>query len=309
MPHDHAHAHDHAGHAHVPAADTADARRRVAIAAVLTAGFMLAEVAGGLISGSLALLADAAHMLTDAASLALAWVGFWLAAKPADDARSYGFARMKILAAFANGLALVALAVWITWEAAERLMAPQEVMGGLLLAVAVVGLVVNLACFAILHGGDREDLNLRGALWHVAGDLLGSVAAIAAACVILLTGWMPIDPILSVAVALLVGWAGFRIARQAGHILIEGAPPGLSPADIARRLAEDVPGVAGVSHVHAWAFTERRPMVTLEVDADAEACPETVRRAVKAHLSEVFDVSHSTVEVRSRPRAVADTAS
>lgn len=278
---------------------TADSRRRVALAAMLTAAFMLAEVTGGLISGSLALLADAAHMLTDAGSLALAWLGYKLGERPADPQRSYGFGRMKILAAFTNGILLVILGFWIIWEAIHRLLDPVEVLGGVLMAVAIGGLAVNVIAFLILHGGNRDDLNLKGALWHVAGDLLGSVAAIGAAIIIMTTGWMAADPILSVLVAVLVMVAGVRIARQSGHILLEGTPEGLYPADISRDLIDHVEGLADVGHIHAWALTETKPLVTLEVTARPGVCMDTLRRAVKARLAERFDVSHATVEVIS----------
>lgn len=279
----------------------ADSRRRVAIAAVLTAAFMFAEIAGGLISGSLALLADAAHMFTDAGSLILAWIGYKLAERPADSARSYGFARMKILAAFTNGILLILLGIWIIWEAVHRLLAPVEVMGNLMLVVAAGGLLVNIAAFFVLHGGNQEDLNLRGALWHVAGDLLGSVAAIAAAGIILWTGWTPADPILSALVAVLVLVAGVRIMRQSGHILLEGTPEGLSVSSIVSDLTRNVSGVTHITHVHAWSLTESRPMITLEVSAAPGANPETVRRDVKARLASEFNVSHATVEVVSTP--------
>lgn len=297
MAHDHSHAH---GHVHVHG-DSKDARRRVALAAWLTFGFMIAEVIGGVVSGSLALLADAAHMLTDAGALALAWLGFRLAERPADAKRTYGFHRVKVLAAFTNGIGLLVLAVWIVWEAVERLLSPGEVMGGLMLSVAALGLLVNIVAFAILHGGDREDLNMRGALWHVAGDLLGSVAAIVAALVIISTGWMPIDPILSILVAILVAVGGVRLAREAGHILLEGAPAGISCEEIAESVRTHVAGVMRVDHVHAWSLNEARPLVTLDVHIAAGACPETVRRETKAHLKAVFDVSHVTVEVVSEP--------
>ncbi|MEQ9314366.1 MAG: cation diffusion facilitator family transporter [Henriciella sp.] len=301
MAHDHSHAHDGHGHGHAhahPSADTADGRKRVAIAAVLTFSFMIAEIVGGVISGSLALLADAAHMLTDAGSLALAWFGFKLAERPADDQRSFGFARFKVLAAFVNGLALIALAVWIVWEAFHRLMEPQPILGGVLLAVAAAGLIVNIIAFWILHGGDREDLNMRGALWHVAGDLLGSVAAIAAAIMILYTGWTPIDPILSAVVAVIILVGGIRITRQSAHILIEGVPSGLEPADIKADLEAHVENAQKVTHVHAWALTEQKPLITLEVVARDGVCLDALRLAVKARLKEHFGVSHATVEVR-----------
>ena len=300
---EHAHTHDHASHGAHDHADmgTADSRRRVAIAGVLVAVFMLAEIIGAMVSGSLALLADAAHMLTDAASLGLAWLGYKLGERPADPLRSYGFVRMKILAAFTNGICLVLLALWIVWEAVHRLLDPVEVLGGIMLWIAIGGLVVNILAFWILHGGDQHDLNLQGAMWHVVGDLLGSVAAIVAAIVIMTTGWMPADPILSVLVALLVGFAGIRIARQSGHILLEGAPEGLAPDEVAADLTEQLEDVTRVTHIHAWLLTENEPLMTLEVTARPGACLETVRREVKARLEQRFKVSHATVEVVSAP--------
>jgi len=303
MAHDHSHAHGHDGHNHAhhhhaPSVDTADARKRVALAALLTFLFMIAEVVGGVISGSLALLADAAHMLTDAGSLALAWLGFKLAERPADDQRSFGWARFKILAAFVNGMALLVLAAWIIVEAIQRLITPEPVMGDVLMAVAVAGLLVNIIAFFLLHGGDQEDLNLQGALWHVAGDLLGSVAAIAAAVVIMTTGWMPIDPLLSILVAALIVIGGVRITLQSAHILIEGVPSGLEPADIKADLEAHLEGALSVDHIHAWALTEQKPLVTLDVTARDGTCLDALRQAVKDRLAEKFNVTHSTVEVR-----------
>lgn len=300
--HSHAHSHAHHDHGHSHGvADTTDGRRRVAIAALLTFAFMIAEVVGGLISGSLALLADAAHMLTDAGSLALAWIGFKLAERPADQTRSFGWARFKVLAAFVNGLTLLLLAVWIIFEAIQRLMAPEPVMGHLLLGVAVLGLVVNLIAFRVLHGGDQEDLNMRAALWHVAGDLLGSVAAIAAALVIMSTGWMPIDPLLSVLVALIILVGGIRVVRSTAHILIEGVPPGLSTAAIKSDLEDQLDDAVSVDHIHAWALNETKTLVTLDVEARSGACVESLRRAVKARLHDKFGIDHVTVEIQSTP--------
>lgn len=290
-----AHIHEHT---HPPAdLDTRDARSRVAAAALLTGGFMVAEVAGGLVSGSLALLADAAHMMTDSASLALAWLGYRLAERPADATRTFGFGRVPILAAFANGLGLIVLAIWIVIEAAGRLTNPQPVMGDVLLLIAVGGLVVNLIAFAILHGGARDDLNLRGALWHVAGDLLGSLAAIAAAGVILLTGWTPIDPLLSVLVAGLVTIAGWRIVRESGHILMQGAPPGLDCAVIKADIAKNAGDIDRIVDFHVWAITETSPMATVVAVAARGVSPDRVRNAIKDRLRAKFGIDHSTVEV------------
>ena len=304
MAHTHSHGHGLGSHEHKhhhAVTETADARKRVAFAAALTFAFMIAEVIGGVVSGSLALLADAAHMLTDAGSLALAWLGFKLAERPADSARSFGWARFKILAAFVNGILLLLLAAWIIFEAIQRLLDPAPVMGEVLMGVAVAGLLVNIIAFFLLHGGDQEDLNLQGALWHVAGDLLGSVAAIAAAFVIMFTGWMPIDPLLSMLVAALIIFAGVRITLQSAHILIEGVPSGLSPGDIKADLEANLPDAAKVTHIHAWALTEQKPLVTLEVVARDGACLDTLRREVKMRLQETFGVAHSTVEVHKAP--------
>jgi len=298
----HNHAHDHAhgdcehGHSHGDTS-TSDGRRRVAISFFLIASFMFVEVAGGLISGSLALLADAAHMLTDAASLALAWIGYKLAAKPADETRTFGFARFRILAAFTNGLALIVLAVWIMIEGIQRLQAPQPVMGQLLLGIAFVGLVVNMLCFAVLHGGDRQDLNLRGALWHVAGDLLGSVAAIIAAIIIIQTGWLPIDPILSMLVAVLVISAGIRITKQAGHILVQGAPAGLTPQIIEEDLKAHVDGIASLSDIRIWSLTEKDTIATLCVSPAEGQTTDPLCTRIRARLAEAFAIKQLTIEI------------
>lgn len=295
--HTHGHSHDHGA----ATTNTADGRRRIAIAALLTFAFMIAELVGGVISGSLALIADAAHMLTDAGSLALAWLGFKLAERPADQTRSFGWGRFKVLAAFVNGLTLILLAGWILLEAAQRLRDPEPVMGTVLLVIATLGLVVNLVAFRILHGGDQEDLNMRAALWHVAGDLLGSVAAIAAALVIIGTGWMPIDPILSALVAIIILVGGIRIVRSTAHILVEGVPPGLSVEAIRADLLASVPEARTVDHIHAWALNERKILVTLDVEAETGVCLESLRKAVKARLKEAFSIEHATVEIRSEP--------
>jgi len=178
--------------------------KRVQLALALTGTFMLVEVAGGILSGSLALLADAGHMLTDTMALALSAVAFRVSSRPADEKRSYGYQRFQILAAFVNGLSLLVIVGWILFEAVQRILSPPLVMGQTMLVVAAAGLVINIIVFVVLHGGDQENLNMRGAALHVLGDLLGSIAAITAALIILSTGWMPIDPILSVGVALLI---------------------------------------------------------------------------------------------------------
>jgi cobalt-zinc-cadmium efflux system protein len=282
------HDHSHQGHTN---------ETRLGIAALLTGVFMLAEIAGGLISGSLALLADAGHMLTDFAALALAWFAFRLARRPADWQRTYGYDRFQILVAFANGLALFAIAAWILIEAWQRLAEPRPVLGGIMLAVASAGLAVNLIAFWLLHGADQDNLNVRGATVHVMGDLLGSIAAIVAAGVILTTGWTPIDPLLSVLVAVIILRSAWHVVREAGHILLENAPRELDSRDIARAITSGVDAVLDVHHIHLWAITQKRQMITLHVKIAPEADgPETVK-TVKFLLHDRFGLDHATVEI------------
>ena len=299
----HAHGHGHHHHA-APPRDAANARA-VGLAAAVTGGFMVVEVVGGILAGSLALVADAGHMMTDFAALSMAWLAFRVARRPADARRTYGFDRLSVLAAFVNGLALFAVAVWILIEAVRRLAEPHPVAGGLMLTVAAAGLLVNVAAFWILSRGDRGNLNLRAALLHVAGDLLGSVAAILAALVILGTGWTPIDPILSVLVAFLILYSAWNVVRESAHILLEGAPPGADPDGIAEDLRASVPEVIEVRHLHAWSISESRPMVTLEALISADADPEAARRAIKSRLAEQFGFDHVTVEVQDERAADA----
>lgn len=274
--------------------------RRLLWALVLTGGFMLAEAVAGVLSGSLALLADAGHMLTDAAALGLSWWAARVARRPATPERSFGHHRFQVLAALVNGSALIVVAAWIAVEAARRLAQPVEVLGGMMLAVALLGLAVNAASFALLHGGSRGNLNVRGALLHVAGDMLGSVAAIVAAGVILLTGWTPIDPLLSVLVALLILRSAWRLAAEAWHILMEGAPEGLDAARLSADLVAHVPGVVAVDHVHLWSLTPERPLVTLDARIAPGADHEAVLRALRERLAQAHGLPHATIEVSRR---------
>lgn len=271
-------------------------------AAVLTAGFMAAEFAGGLIANSLTLIADAVHMLTDSVALGLAWWAFREARRPATPELTYGRDRMPVLIAFANGIVLLLLTAWITWEAIGRLLAPEPVAWAPMLAVAWLGLLVNVAAFLILSGGSRENLNIRGALLHVLSDLLGSVAAIVAGTVILLSGWTPIDPILSLVVAGLILRTTARLLADASHVLLEGAPRGATGADIARDLDEAVPGVARVHHVHAWSISEERLMATLHAELAPGTDPQTAKDALRQRLADRFGVDHVTIEIEEPRR-------
>ena len=269
------------------------------LAALITGLFMFAEVAGGIAAGSLALLADAGHMLTDFASLSLAWFGFRLSRRPADWRRTYGFDRFQVLVAFANGLALFAIAGWIVYEAAERLMTTPQVSGGIMVIVAVLGLLVNVAAFFLLRGADRENLNVRGAFIHVLGDLLGSVAALVAGAVILLTGWTPIDPLLSILVAAIIVRSGWQVVADSGHILLEGAPGELDTRAIGPDLVAHVKGVE-----------ERAPRPCLVDHAEPPhgdaACLRQRGRALRPHRAGHQGTAHRAL--RARPCHCRDRA-
>ncbi len=284
--HDHEQAYEHG----------AGNERRVLVALWLTGGFMIVEAAGGFISGSLALIADAGHMLTDTGALALAWIAVRLARRPADDARSYGWHRAEILAAFLNGVVMLALSAWIIVEAAMRLMQPSEVLGGPMLVVAIGGLIVNILSFLMLHGAG-DSINLKGAALHVLGDLLGSIAAIIAAIVILFTGFMPVDPMLSVLVAVLILRSAWKVTRDSAHILMEGTPHHLDPDEIAADLMKNVEGVDDVHHVHAWSLTQGQSLVTLHAHLADGVDNNTALSGIKARLSSEFGISHATVQL------------
>jgi cobalt-zinc-cadmium efflux system protein len=275
----------------------ADNERRVFLAMLLTGGFMVAEVAGGIAAGSLALLADAGHMLTDCASLALAWMAFRIGRRPQDAQRSYGYHRFQVLAAFVNGITLIAIVGWILIEAMRRLLAPVEVLGGLMLVIAVLGLLVNLVAFWILHGGDQENLNLRGAALHVLGDLLGSVAAIVAGLVIVWTGWTPIDPLLSLLVALLILRSAWMLVRRSGHILLEGTPDWLDVDQLRAELAAAIPEVENIHHVHCWMLTQERPLLTMHARLRAGADQYAVLVAIRQLLQRDYGIGHATIEI------------
>jgi cobalt-zinc-cadmium efflux system protein len=275
----------------------ADNERRIFWVMLLTGGFMVVQAVGGWLSGSLALIADAGHMLSDAAALALAWLAFRIGRRPADRRRSYGYYRLEILAAFVNGLALFLVAGWVCVEAWQRLREPVAVLGEPMLVVAVGGLAVNIVSFVILHRAGGNNVTLKSALVHVVGDLLGSAATIVAAIVILLTGWTPIDPLLSVLVALLILRGAWDLVRRSGHVLMEGAPEGFDAHSLRIDLVAHVQGVRGVHHVHAWMITAERPMVTLHLELEPDADAAHVMATAKERLKHEFGFGHSTIQI------------
>ncbi len=261
---------------------------------------MVVEIVGGLMSGSLALLADAGHMVSDAAALGFSWLAIQYGRRPSTEQHSYGYKRLEILAAFVNGCALFVIAAWIVVEAIRRFAEPVPVVGKTMLIVGFAGLAANIAAFLVLHGGNRENLNLRGAWLHVLGDMLGSVAAIVAAGVIVLTGWTPIDPILSIVVAVIVLRSAWGIVKSSAHILLEGTPEGMTIADIKADLEKNVPEVRDAHHIHAWSITGERHMVTLHVHPADGASSRDVVVAVQRRLAARFNIEHATVQVEEQ---------
>lgn len=271
---------------------------RVLVALVLTGAFMIVEVIGGIISGSLALLADAGHMLTDTMALALAAAAFQVSKRPAGGSLTYGYQRFQILAAFVNGLSLLLVVGWILYEAVQRFITPRDILGETMLLIAAAGLVVNVISFAVLHTGDKENLNIRGAALHVAGDLLGSVAAIVAAVIIIYTGWTLIDPILSIAVAFLILRSAWTLVKRSAHVLLEGAPEWLDVNDMQARIVSNVSGVQGIHHVHVWGLTPQQLMLTMHMTLRDDATSQSgVVREVKRYLMDEYGIGHSTIEV------------
>ena len=290
--HKHDEGHGHEGHDHTRGAD----RRSLTVVLALTATFMVVEVIGGLLTGSLALIADAGHMLSDAASVALALFAFWLADRPATPSRSFGYKRAEILAALFNGATLVAISVWIFIEAARRFADPPEVLAAPMIIVAVLGLIVNLVSALILSRSSGESLNMQGALRHVLADLLGSVGAIAAAIVILATGWRYADPLISVGIGVLVLLSSRKLLRDSINILLESSPSGIDANAVGRSMAA-APGVVEVHDLHVWTITSGFPALSAHILVSKDEDCHARRRDLESVLREEFGITHTTLQV------------
>ena len=273
--------------------------RRLRWALALTATFMGAEIVGGLMANSLALLADAGHMLTDAAALGLSLFVAWFSRQPATQAKTYGYLRWEILAAFINGSVLLLVSAWIIWEALLRLRTPEPVDGGLMLAVAAMGLLVNVAAAVVLHPVSQDNLNVRGAYLHVLGDLLGSVGTLLAALLVGVSGWAAADPIASLVVTAIVMRSAWRLVRESVDVLLESVPTHISPAAV-RTQIEAIPGVESVHDLHIWSVSSG--MVAMSAHAVVRE-PERHQHVLE-HVHDamqLFGIQHVTVQLeRSR---------
>lgn len=294
--HEHAaHApHEHAGHAHGVGPDT-DARRLAAALALIVA-FMAVEVAAAVVAHSLALLSDAGHMLTDAAAIGFSLLALRLAARPPSGAMTFGLRRVEIVSALANGVTLLLLAALIAYEAVRRLFAPPQVHGGLVLAVALVGILVNLAAVWTLSGANRASLNVEGSFQHILADLYGFIGTAIAAGVILATGFQRADAIASLLIAGLMTRSGLALVRDSGRVFLEAAPKGLDPQQIGRALAAQ-PGVVEVHDLHVWEVTSGFPALSAHVLVGADSDCHAVRRRIEALLRERFELDHTTLQV------------
>jgi cobalt-zinc-cadmium efflux system protein len=309
--HDHDHGHDHGrdhgrdhGHGHDHGHDHHDhvrelGRRRLLLVLAVTATFMVVEFVGGLLANSLALIADAGHMLSDVAALGLSAFALWFSRRPATPAKTYGYMRIEILAALVNGATLIMISGIILWQAYARFREPQQVEGPLMLAVAIGGLLVNIFAAYLLHSSSGHNLNLRGAYLHVLGDLLGSVGAIGAALLILLTGWMPADPLISAAVALLILFGAWRLVRESVDVLLEAVPRHIDMSAVHQAI-RSIPGVEEVHDLHVWTLTSGYlAMSGHAVIADPARHQETIA-AVHDRMHREFGISHVTVQIDHR---------
>ncbi|WP_162178284.1 cation diffusion facilitator family transporter [Parvularcula oceani] len=290
--HDHDHDHDHG------MSDSG----RLRIALFVIAGFMVVEIVGGIVSGSLALIADAGHMATDAVALGLALGARWLAGKPVTPALPFGYKRAQVLAAFVNGLGLFVLIGFLILESFERLSEPPEIGTATMFTVAVLGLLANIAAFFVLHGGDRHDVNMRGAILHVIGDILGSVAAIVSAIVIWTTGWLYADPLVTLIVCALIARSAWVLTRETAHVLLQGAPGTVDTAEMRSTLLEAAPHAIDIHDFRLWMVTPKERELTMHVTVENAGAAQQTLMTIKRVLAERYDITHSTIQVDAVPQ-------
>ena len=273
-------------------------KRRLTIALAITASFLVAEIVGGILTGSLALIADGGHMASDAAALGLALGAIWLASRPASQERTYGMHRAEILAAFVNSLALVLVAVYIFWEASGRFADPPKVDAAPMLAIAAVGLGANLISMSVLYRDHGHSLNLRAAFLHVSGDALGSVGAIVAGVIMLATGSFIADPIISVIIGILIIISAVRISWDSTQVLLEATPPGINVSEVQGQMPS-VDGVTSVHDLHIWTVTSGFISLSAHVEADQTDRPHDILIELRRSLSENFGIDHATIQIET----------
>jgi cobalt-zinc-cadmium efflux system protein len=298
-----------AGHSHGPPGGTAGGRHksRLQWALGLTASFVGVEIAGGLITGSLALLADAAHMLTDVAGLGLALLAIRFAERPATPEKTYGYVRMEVLAALANATVLLLITVYILYEAWQRFRNPPEILSGPMLAVAVAGLIINLISMRLLMAGASESLNLKGAYYEALGDMLGSLGVIVAALVVMFTGWTLADPIVGAGIGLFIVPRTWMLVKQAIHILMEGTPPEVDMALLEKTLL-GIEGVTAVHDLHVWTLTSGLDSMSCHLVVDDMAKARAVLASACEAMKRDFHLTHTTIQVEDQAQRESETA-
>lgn len=289
--------HDHSGHPHRHGRASAS-RKRLGLVALFTAIYMVAEAVGGWWTGSLALIADAGHMLADVAALTLALMAVWFGSRPATPGKTFGYYRLEILAAFINGVALVLIALFIFYEAYLRWFAPTPVRSGVMTVVAAGGLAVNLFCARLLHHERHDDLNVRGAWLHIISDALGSVGAIIAGVIITLTGWYGADPLISALIGLLIIWSSWHLIREATNVLLEGTPAHISLAAVEDAILE-TEGVADVHDLHVWTITSGREALSAHVIHGQSISQAELLKELRTKLHDRFGVDHLTLQMET----------
>lgn len=300
MGHHHGHGHDHAhGHSHHHHHDAVANAKRLTVVLVLTAIYMLAEAVGGYYSHSLALIADAGHMLSDVAALALSLFAAWISRRPPTPARSYGYHRTEILAALANAATLIAISVWVCYEAYHRIHAPAEVHGRAVMLIAAGGFVINVAGMWVLNGGREHNLNIRGAWLHVATDAVGNIGTVAAGAAVAYLGWNWADPAASVVIALLVCWSAWALLKESVDVLMEGTPTSVDP-DRVRDTLIGIDGVAAVHDLHIWSITSGRISLSAHIVVDGTRPEREVLPDLCSGLRTDFGITHVTLQLEAQ---------
>ena len=287
--------HSHLGHKHGRASDS---RRKLSLVLVLTAIYMVAEAVGGWWTGSLALMADAGHMLTDVAALGLALLAAWFSARPATSNKTFGYHRLEILAALVNGVTLVVISILILYEAYQRWASPPLVRGNVVMLIATGGLGINLISAWILHGRHEIDLNIRGAWLHVISDALGSVGAIVAGALMWLYGWYAADPLFSALIGILIVWSSWRLIRESTNVLLEGTPAHINLAAVEESILR-TEGVNNVHDLHVWTITSGREALSAHVIHDYDVSQPELLKELRAKLHDRFGVDHLTIQMET----------
>jgi cobalt-zinc-cadmium efflux system protein len=285
-------------HTHSHGQREAGSTNKLKLALGLTTVYMFAEAAGGWLTNSLALLADAGHMLTDVAALSLTLAAIWFAARPATAKKTFGYYRLEILAAFINGIALVLISLWVIYEAYTRWQAPPEIKGAALTVIAVGGLLINLVCAWLLHGDHTHDLNMRGAWLHVIGDALGSVTAIAAGVLIVAFGWLWADAASSVLISLIIIFGAWNLIRESVNVLLEGTPAHINLKAVEETIRA-TPDVEDCHDLHIWAITSGMEALSVHVIHRETVSPKALLQTVRARLHDEFGIDHLTIQMET----------